>query len=549
MKTTNILYTILLFFFSLNVIGQPQKSDTLVVQTFTFDDITKRRGTFQLPDNDESYSKIEMIRTIKCDERTTLDKYPCGEWDYSTHTHLYVSKDDSTKEIFELENYVTPYGKRLDLGEGFTFVYDVTDYAPLLRGEVDLSTGNTAELVDLKFRFIKGKPVRDVISVTNMYEWGKYIYEDLADEKVLKPFLLALNPKASGYMLRARISGHGHFGPRNCCEWDSKTHTYLANGKVLFRWNLWKKCGDNPIYPQGGTWQFDRAGWCPGTPVDTYDFELTNFVEPGDSIELDYAIEMYKDNGEKGGDFIQSHQLFTYGAPNFKNDAAITDIIAPSSRDEYSRINPICTDPTIVIQNTGKNTLRSMMITYGIAGGRQHKYLWSGRLEFLEKKTVTLPNIPWDEAEKNPRFIVQISEPNSMADDNADNNIMTSLIKLPPVMPSSFYLTIEANDRNRAHETSYTLTNDLGKIFYEREMLEDEQVYHDHFEQLPAGCYELKIKDKVEDGMIRHWWNRNSNPENIGRNGRIALYDNNNSLLKELNYDFAEFEIFRFRVK
>ncbi|SMO81317.1 Peptide-N-glycosidase F, C terminal [Saccharicrinis carchari] len=550
MKTTIFLTTILLFCSALNILGQQQKNDTIVVQTFTFDDITKRRGVFQFPDNDERYAKIEMIRTIKCDEKTTLDKYPCGEWDYSTHTHLYVPLNDTTEEIFELENFVTPYGKRLDLGpEGFTFVYDVTDYAPLLKGEVHLSTGNTAQLIDLKFNFIKGEPVRDVISIQNIYPWGHYTYEDLADEKELKPVGLLMDPDASGYMLRARISGHGHFGPRNCCEWDSKTHTYFGNGKVLFRWNIWKNCGDNPIYPQGGTWQFDRAGWCPGTPVDTYDFELTRFVEPGDSLDLDYAIEMYKDNGEKGGYYIHSHQLFTYGAPNFKNDAAVSDIIAPSSKDEYSRINPICTDPVIVIQNTGTNTLRSLLITYGIEGGTKYQHTWSGHLEFLDKETLTLPNIPWEEAEKNPHFVVQISEPNSMADDNAANNIMTSVVKLPPVMPSSFYLTLEANDKGRAHETSYTLTNAAGEIFYERAMLEDEQIYQEHFEQLPPGCYELKVKDKAEDGLIRHWWNRNSNPDNIGRNGRVALYDTDFNLIKELNYDFAEFERFRFRVK
>ena len=82
----------------------------------------------------------------------------------------------------------------------------------------------------------------------------------------------------------------------------------------------------------------------------------------------------------------------------------------------------------------------------------------------------------------------------------------------------------------------------------ERESLEDEQTYQDYFDLVP-GCYELKVKDKAKDGMIRHWWNRNSNPENIGRDGRIAVYDNDNNLIKELNYDFAEFELFRFRVK
>ena len=483
-------------------------------------------------------------------KKTTLDKYPCGEWDYSTHTHVYVQKNDSVKEIFELENFVTPYGKRLDLGEdGFTFVYDVTDYAPILKGRVELSSGNTAELVDLKFLFIKGKPVRDVISVENIYPWGNYKYEDLADEKELKPVELCFNPEAKGYMLRARISGHGHNGPRNCCEWDSKTHTYFGNGEVLFRWNIWKNCGNNPIYPQGGTWQFDRAGWCPGTPVDTYDFELTRYVNPGDSLEFDYGIEMYKDNGEKGGNFIQSHQLFTYGGPNFKNDASVADIIAPSSKDEYSRVNPICKDPRIMIQNTGANTLRSLVITYGLKHGRQYVYMWNGQLEFLDKEEVLLPNIPWDEAESDPHFIVTVRKPNGMKDDNAINNTMISEVRLPQIVDSSFFLVIEANDKGRAQETSYTITNALGEIFYERESLDDEQEYEDFIEQLSAGCYELRLKDKNEDGMIRHWWYRSSNPELIGRNGRIAIYDADRELIKELKYDFSESEVFRFRVE
>ena len=47
-------------------------------------------------------------------------------------------------EAVELGRFITPYGKRLDLGEeGFTWLYDVTDYAPLLVGDVDLQAGNT----------------------------------------------------------------------------------------------------------------------------------------------------------------------------------------------------------------------------------------------------------------------------------------------------------------------------------------------------------------------------------------------------------------------
>lgn len=521
--------------------------DTLVVQTFTFNDIEKRRDFFEFPDDERTWEKIYMHRTLKCDEQTKQDSFPCGEWDYSTFTLLYIPVGD-TIEIFELENYVTPYGMGIDLNGdcGWTYIYDVTDYAPLLKGRVDISSGSQSELLDMKFIFIEGIPPRDVISVKNLYPRGNYKYEEIAVDSVMQPFELILNPKASGYMLRARISGHGHHGPRNCCEWDSKTHTYYANESVLFRWNIWKNCGDNPIYPQGGTWQFDRAGWCPGTPVDTYDFELTNKVDPGDTLTFDYGIEMFSKNGEKDGMFRQCHQLFTYGKPNFNNNAEVYDIIAPSDKDSYSRINPICSNPEIVILNSGRHPLKTLTIEYGLRTEEKHIYKWYGNLEFLKKENIILPNIDWES--NDSIFVVEISNPNGQSDEYPNNDIMTSTVVKLQIIPSRFYLHITAQGLGRAKDNAYTITDDIGKILYEKEEFYDNEIYEELIE-LPAGCYEIKITDRKEDGMIRHWWNRNSNPELVGENGKIKILDENKKLLKKLNYDFAESEIFRFRVE
>ena len=65
---------------------------------------------------------------------------------------------------------------------------------------------------------------------------------------------------------------------------------------------------------------------------------------------------------------------------------------------------------------------------------------------------------------------------------------------------------------------------------------------------MPDGCYEFKVTDKKEDGMIRQWWFRGSQPELIGRNGRIALMDKELNLIKELKYDFADELSLQFRV-
>ncbi len=542
-----LLLIVFLVVFTLPVSASP--GDTTVVQTFTFDDITRRRGIFEFPDDHRSWEKIVMIRTLKCDEQTTADIYPCGEWDYSTSTFVHVPRADTT-EIFELEGFVTPYGKRLEMGgeAGWGFYYDVTDYAPVLKGKVDLSSGNNQELLDMKFLYIEGTPPRDVLSIENVYPFGKYIYEELADDVVLKPVMLHFSPRGKGFKLKARISGHGHFGPRNCCEWDAKTHTYYGNGEVLFRWLVWKDCGLNPIYPQGGTWQFDRAGWCPGTPVDTYEFELTGKVFPGDSLKLDYGIEMYRDNGEKGGDYRMSHQLVTYGPPNFTNDAAVADILAPSSEDAYSRINPIIKDPAIVIQNTGQFLLQTLEITYGIKGEKTYEYTWSGRLPFLEKATVILPNIEWQDVKGGDIFEVSVSKPNGTTDQYPFTHNMTSRVVMPEILPGDFKLYIRANGLNRAREMAYTLSDQQGAVLYQRDDFEDDVIYIDPV-SLGKGFYELRVTDAAEDGLIRHWWNRGSAPERIGRDGRVAIMNMQGELLHELEYDFAEEIVFRFEVE
>jgi len=71
--------------------------DTIVVQTLTFDSITTRRGIWEFP-SDDSFRKILMYHTLKCDYQTQHDQYPCGEWDYLTYDniHIHTGQYDST---------------------------------------------------------------------------------------------------------------------------------------------------------------------------------------------------------------------------------------------------------------------------------------------------------------------------------------------------------------------------------------------------------------------------------------------------------------------
>jgi len=72
--------------------------DTTVIQTLTFSDINKRRGTYVFPDTTNDWRKIILSYTLKCDAATTWDQYPCGEWDYLTYAfvHQHTGLFDST---------------------------------------------------------------------------------------------------------------------------------------------------------------------------------------------------------------------------------------------------------------------------------------------------------------------------------------------------------------------------------------------------------------------------------------------------------------------
>ena len=486
-----------------------------------------------------------MVQTLKCDPATKGDKYDCGEWDYIWDALLHVPKED-TIEIFKLGSFVTPYGKRLVMGgeKGWQWTYDITDYAPLLKGKMDLHIGNNQELLDLKFYFISGIPFRDKISVENLYPLGEYdghygftyTYGDLSDDNVLKTKEIDLNPLASGFSIKAIISGHGHEGPKYCCEWVSKTHSYIINGLKEFTWYVWKDCGNNPIYPQGGTWPFDRAGWCPGTKVDEYVFELTDLVEPGQSISIDYEIERMIDDKETKGIYRMSHQLFSFGPPNFKRNLELVDIINPSSKDQYSRINPMLSSPKVLVKNIGSEEIRRIKFIYGLESGKSSIFRWKGNLSFLEKLEIELPIIDWTGLSGDQRFFVNVLSLNGREDESPVDNKLYSRVKIPRKFPGDFMIKIKTNNLGRAKQNTYEIRDYDGNIYYSDYALLDSTVY-DLKISLGPGFYQFVFTDSNEDGIDRLWWQQK---DSVGTSGELGLYNMDQSIIKKFTPDFGQ---------
>jgi hypothetical protein len=254
---------------------------------------------------------------------------------------------------------------------------------------------------------------------------------------------------------------------------------------------------------------------------------------------LDYGIENYYDNGEKDGSFRMTQQLISYGAPNFKNDVELVDIIAPSNTDKYSRINPICDNPQIIIRNSGEFDLHSIEIEYRLKKGMKSKYTWHGNLAFLESDTLTLPPMDWRKLKKDQTFTVGLSLPNGLEDENEQNNFLTSTALQPLSLPTEFILQIHTNNVNRAHENAFTISDGDGEVYYSDDDFEDDTDYTYNI-KLNKGCYQFLFTDKMEDGISVHWWNRNSDPEKVGINGLVKMLSKDGGELHIFNPDFGQ---------
>ncbi|MFC2107238.1 LamG-like jellyroll fold domain-containing protein [Bacteroidota bacterium] len=398
-------------------------------------------------------------------------------------------------EKYELGRYITPYGNNLSLGNGFTWVYDVSDFVQFLHDTVHLSAGNFQELLDLDFIMIEGTPPRDVISLDRLWH-GNYGLSNF--ENQVLPDTVELDPEAEMFSVKITTSGHGWDNATNCAEFCQKTHWLDVNGNTEYSWEILDECSTNPLYPQGGTWIYDRAGWCPGAKVTEQNLEITDFVS-GSSAIIDYNAE-----SDAYGNYVVRSYFLQYSAPNFTVDAAVEDIIKPNSKKFYGRFNPMCGRPEIVIKNTGSEVLYSLDINYAPQGANMQTYQWTGFLNFLETDTIVVDAIDWTGwLNGNNTFNVELSNPNGTQDEYAPNNHYKTSFALSPEFDNEFVINFKTN--KVAYQNRYEIVDSEGTVVYERDDFENLTIYKDTV-LLADGCYTYTLYDSGDNG-ISFWAN------------------------------------------
>ncbi len=535
---TRLYFLVFLAFIFISNFAKGQ-ADT--IQTFTFKDSTKRNGIFKFPAATEKYRKVLMLYTLKCYPKVSKydNKYACGEWDYLTYTFV----TDKLGVTYEIARYITPYGINLSLGpNGFTWIYDVSDYMSLLTDSVKLSAGNTQELLDLKFIFIKGTPPAEVVKINQVWDKGatSYSYADLSSDKRLAFKSVYVEPNTNTLKFRSRITGHGHNSNDgsypHCCEWKNNVHSLYSGSQLIKDWHIWQTldCADNPVFPQGGTWPYAREGWCPGDRVKDTEFDITRFKN-GDSLQMDYRITpVPTDNlGMGGGNYVMAMHVIQYGKPAFTNDAEIYDILSPSTAQMNNKFSPNCAEPKIIIRNNSTDTMTSLDIVYNVSGGFIMKYKWKGKLGFLQTETVLLPILDAGFYRGDGKNIFQctLTKRNGKADSYEENNTMTTPFKLPDIYKDKLYIEFKTN--NFPEENRYVLKDSHDSIIISRDNLTANKVYRDTLKNIKPGCYTLELLDDGTDGL--NFWANTAQGGGYLRLRKATA----NTVLKNFGTDFG----------
>jgi len=229
--------------------------------------------SFNFPVFSGTYTKITAILEYGC---------PCDAWDRVAR----VSIRGANGQWIELFKYITPYG--VACGDQI----DITDFASQLQGNVDVKLSFPKSVVSLTFDYEEGTPEYKYSWMDNLWQ-GTYPFGDYANMHPVEIRTLNFPAGVEKAYLRL-MSGGFSWGPSNtdnAAEFYEATHNININGNTEYQQHLWQTCNPNPAscQPQNGTWYYNRHGWCPGSMVMLFRYDLTKWVGASD-VNLEYEF-------------------------------------------------------------------------------------------------------------------------------------------------------------------------------------------------------------------------------------------------------------------
>lgn len=528
---------ILIVFALLLMIGADLKAapgDTTWVQAHSTVKLDRNGNfdtTIEFPDGSVSYRKIIMTFTLGKYQCPGNPQY-CGDWDYTVS--LFVLP--KTGDTMELSRFITPYANASYARTPWTYKqryeFDVTDFYNELKDSATIRVGYSGYswgfTSDIKFAMIEGTPPRNVIKAEKAWSTSSRFGDTSAAAQKIEDRVDVVSMQApSGTVstdLRLIISGHGN-DDNGCSEFCKKFYEVELNGNKFDKTELWRAdCGLNHIYPQSGTWVYDRGNWCPGDVVFP-NRHILNGISSGSNFDLDVDFESYIGSNtlpnRSWGSYIVRGNVIYYGAFNKTVDAELENVVAPNNHETFFRYNPTTGRPIVIVRNTGGNSITSIKFKYEMKGGSGVKeYTWNGTLTSLDTAWVEFD--PFYDLYKatgaNNEFSVEIVEVNGGADEDASNNKFTTKFTAAQSVQNKIVILTQTNSGtiNGVGETSWKIIDMFNNVVAAEQKNLAPSTLHKDTLDLTVGMYKLVVEDAGCEGL--KWW---ANP-NDG-NGYISI--------------------------
>jgi len=231
----------------------------------------------ELPSYIGAYDTIIATLTVTCPTSG------CGAWDYIR------SVDARTHEgnWFEIIRYITPYGVPC------SHQINLADYMSILCGKVSFRVVglDNGYLYSLSFTFKAGAPPHKYSQVSQLWR-SNYDFGNYANQQPVSVFNYTFPTGTIASKIKLISTGHG--GPNNtgnAAEFYEATHHIHVNNVDSFAQHNWTICNPNPdnCSSQLGTWQYNRAGWCPGTIAKPFDYDLSTYI-PSNNVAIKYVF-------------------------------------------------------------------------------------------------------------------------------------------------------------------------------------------------------------------------------------------------------------------
>lgn len=245
-------------------------------------------GKHTFPQFVGAYNDINSYLNVQC------PSIPGGCDDWDRVAYIDIKAPDGN--WIQLIRYITPYGVAC------SHELNLSDYSSLLQGDVELrifidTWGTGGWQLTLDTKYTSGAPQFDYSNVVEVWD-DIYSFGDPSNLQPVPTFSIDIPAGVESSHLRISNTGHNWGGNNtgNAAEFFNATHYIDVDGTQTFTQNLWNVCNPNPdgCTGQRGTWQHNRAGWCPGAISPPDIFNLNPYI--GSTIALDYRFHpSYKD--------------------------------------------------------------------------------------------------------------------------------------------------------------------------------------------------------------------------------------------------------------